>query len=432
MQSEKTIYALSSPLGGAIAIIRISGAKTEEILKSVFSGSYAHGEIAFGRLMHDGRMIDEIMAAFFRAPRSYTGEDMAELYIHGSAAVARETFRALSECGAYPAEAGEFSLRAFENGKMNLSDAEAVMDLINASAERSAHSAILQLSGALTQRIRSIETRIISILSQIDAIIDYPDEMEDADVTDDIREVLSDVECLMRHGMRARHIREGFSIAIVGKPNVGKSSLLNALVSEDKAIVTQVAGTTRDVIEAQTEMHGLPVRLFDTAGLHDTADNVERIGIERAQAVIDAADMCYVVIDASREITREDEGVFALTSTKPRIIILNKTDIAVGNYTPDGTYVRMSTVTGEGIEELKRVTADMICPDDESGIITNMRHVQALQDANDALSDALCAPETDCMAQDLNRALHALGCITGDAVDEDVITEIFSRFCVGK
>lgn len=432
MQNEKMIFALATPIGGAIAVIRISGAGTDKLLEEIFTGKIQHGRLTHGRLMHGDRQIDDIMAVFFRHPHSYTGEDMAELHIHGSRAVAAEAMHLLTCLGARPAQAGEFSRRAFLNGKMKLSDAEAVMDLINASASRSSQSAILQLSGALSDIIRSIQNELTDILSQVDAIIDYPDEMEDADVSSDIHKAANRLDDLIRHGMQARHIREGFNIAIVGKPNVGKSSLLNALISEDRAIVTHIAGTTRDVIEADTQMCGLPVHLFDTAGLHDTDDTVERIGIERTKSAIDTADLCYVVLDISREITHEDEEILAYTSEKPHITILNKCDIAKFDYTPQGAFVRISTRTGEGCDTLRAMTAERICPDDESGLLTNIRHIQALTDARSALSDALSAPEPDCMAQDLTRALRFLGLITGDAVDEDVITRIFERFCVGK
>ena len=432
-EAAKTIYALATPTGGAIAVIRISGDGTLPTLQRIFSGKISHGRLHFGRI-HDGdTLLDEAMAVYFRAPHSYTGEDMAELHIHGGHAVAKSVMLLLQRCGLYAAEAGEFSRRAFINGKMMLSDAEAVMDMINAAAQRSCASAVLQLSGVLSERISAIEDKIKDILSEIDAMIDYPDEMEDADVKPQIEAVRSDVDELISHGMNARYIRDGINIAIVGKPNVGKSSLLNTLICKDRAIVTHIAGTTRDVIESQTQMDGLPVCLYDTAGLHETVDEVERIGIERTMAAVDTADICYVVLDISRGITYEDEEILAATDGKRRIIVLNKADIAKADFFRDGEIIcTVSTKTGQGIEDLKNMTAQMVCPSDESGLITNMRHIEALQKAHKALCDALYAPETDCMAQDLHVALHALGQITGNEVDEDVIDRIFERFCVGK
>lgn len=429
----KTIYAPATPTGGAVAIIRISGENTLPALQRIFSGKISHGRLYFGKIHDDGILLDEAMAVYFRAPHSYTGEDMAELHVHGGQAVVKSVLSLLQKRGLHAAAAGEFSRRAFVNGKMMLSDAEAVMDMINAAAQRSCSSAVLQLSGVLSDKISAIEDRIKDILSEIDAMIDYPDEMEDTDLNPQIMGVLSEVDGLISHGMSARYIRDGINIAIVGKPNVGKSSLLNTLICEDRAIVTHIAGTTRDVIESQTQMEGLPVRLYDTAGLHETDDEVEKIGIERTRAAVETADICYVVFDISREITDGDEAILSATDGKPRIIVLNKADIAKVSFEREGERIcTVSTKTGQGIDELRRMTAEYFCPSDESGLITNMRHIEALQTAHDALRDALCAPETDCMAQDLHAALHSLGQITGNEVDEDVIDRIFERFCVGK
>ena len=432
---NKTIYALATPLGGAIAIIRISGSDTLSVLKKIFTGKISHSRLSHGILTDGSSPVDDIMAVFFKAPHSYTGEDMAELHIHAGRAVAAHAMEILSANGLSPAEAGEFSRRAFLNGKLKLSEAEAVMDLINSTARRSASAAMLQLSGKLSETVYALSDKITDILAELDAMIDYPDEMEDVDPKPQIQSVLNETEALLAHGMNARYLREGFNIAIVGKPNVGKSSLLNALIAEDRAIVTDIAGTTRDLIEADASFCGFPVHLFDTAGLHDTCDRVEKMGIERAKNAIKSADLIYAVLDASTGVQAED--VFMLNETKnlSRIIIWNKSD-AVNDgfaYTEEyGECCTVSTVTGEGLEELKRKTADKICPDDESGLITNMRHIQALSQAKLALTDALSAQETDAMSQDLHIALRKLALITGDAVDENVIDRIFERFCVGK
>lgn len=433
MSSSQTIYALATPLGGAIAVIRISGDKTLPVLRKIFTGKIDHSKLYHGMLVSGDEPKDDIMAVFFRSPNSYTGEDMAELHIHGSRAIADEVFMLLSKNGLRPAQAGEFSLRAFQNGKMNLTQAEAVMDLISSTAKRSAASAMLQLTGKLFTVIHEIQEKLINILAEIDAAIDYPDEMEDSNVLPQVFEVERDISDLLSHAMQGRYLREGFTVAIAGKPNVGKSSLLNALISEDRAIVTDIAGTTRDIIEADAAFSGVPVHLCDTAGLHEASDQAEKIGIERARRAVECADIVYVVIDLSMPFVPESEELLSQTRDKKRIIVLCKSDIAksVPEF-PHNTVCVVSTVTGEGIQTLKEKTAEMVCPSDESGIITNMRHISCLCAAQKSLHDACSAVDTDCMAQDLHMALSALGNITGDSVDEDVITRIFERFCVGK
>lgn len=441
MNSEKTIFALATALGGAIAIVRISGSKTHEILRNIFTGKISHSRLCHGKITDNESVLDDSMAVFFKAPHSYTGEDMAELHIHASVAVANSVCALLMKSGAQPAQAGEFTKRAFLNGKMKLSQAEAVTDLINASAKRSADSAILQLSGVLCEKINSIETALTNILSQVDATIDYPDEMQDEqhEITSELQNVQKSILDLLKSGMQAHKIRDGFTITIAGKPNVGKSSLLNALIMDDKAIVTNVAGTTRDIIEADATFCGLPVHLFDTAGLHNTSDTVERIGIERTRSAISSCDLVYVAIDSSDSISNEEIMLLNETKEKQRIIVLCKADLASGNAEIENsdilkneTLVRVSSKTGEGIETLKNITAQIICPAEETGILTNMRHINALERANRAICDALCATELDFVATDLQNALHNIGEITGNAVDDMVLDSIFSRFCVGK
>ena len=437
MQNTKTVFALSTPLGGAIAVIRISGSKTKQILSEIFTGKIKHSMLAYGKLKNGEKTIDEIMAVYFQSPKSYTGEDMAELHIHASRAVAESVMSLLIDKGAYPAEAGEFSKRAFLNGKMNLSQAEAVMDLINSSAKRSASSAVLQLSGVLSKRIHLLEDKLTDALALLDAIIDYPDEMEDADsdITDIINSALCEIDKLCNEGLRSHHIRDGYTIAIAGKPNVGKSSLLNCLISQDKAIVTDIAGTTRDIIEADAVFEDLPVHIFDTAGIRQTSDTIEQIGIERTKEAISCADLLYIALDTSEKLSQYDYDLLEETKDKDRIIVLCKSDKPLTADLPsfDGeTVIAVSSKDGTGITQLKKHTASLICPDDESGVITNMRHIKALEYAKRSLNDALAATESDCIATDVRQALNHVSEITGDYVDEDVLTRIFERFCVGK
>lgn len=442
----RTIYALATPLGGALAIIRISGDKTKEVLSRIFTGRIEHSRISYGTIVSGDTVLDACMAAYFESPKSFTGEDMAELYIHASRAVVNSIFELLSANGLEPARAGEFSKRAFVNGKMDLAQAEAVMDLLNSSAKRASASALMQLSGALSNEISDIEDALVSLSAEICAAIDYPDELEDSlpDISHQLAEINKRIETLIDQGLRSRHIREGCHITIVGKPNVGKSSLLNAITLEDRAIVTQVAGTTRDVIEAYADFCGLSVVLYDTAGLRDSDNEVESIGIERARQMCEKSNMLFIALDCSSPLTYEDIEVLSDVEKyeAQKAVIATKCDLvdsvkreefisAIRKYN-DYPIFFVSSKTNEGINELKKQVAELIAPSEESGIITNMRHIEALQKARCALSSAVSSIEYDCMTTDIADALRALGEITGSTVEPNIVDRIFERFCVGK
>lgn len=437
------IYALATPVGGAIAVVRISGPGAEALLKRVFTGRGAPREMAYGRVVDGaGETLDEAMAAFFPAPRSYTGEDMAELYLHGGQVTVRRVL-ALLGCHARSARPGEFTERAFLAGKMDLAQAEAVMDLINAGAERSAKSALAQLEGRLSVRIADVERELLDALSGLEAAIDYPEELED-DVTSALPEVLAaaerELQALAGAGLSGRVLREGARVAIVGRPNAGKSSLLNALAGAERAIVTQFAGTTRDVLEETVSMEGVPVTLYDTAGIRAADDPVERIGVERARLAAERADLLLVCFDAAAPLTEEDLALLRETEGRPRIAVCNKSDLpalwSAETLAAQGiSACTVSAETGEGLAALRHAIAVRVAPEQESALVTNARHIEALQLAAAAVAEArqnAGGAELELVATDLREALSALGQITGRTAAADLIERIFSKFCVGK
>lgn len=437
------IYALATPVGGAIAVVRISGPGAEALLRRVFTGRGAPREMAYGRVVDGaGETLDEAMAAFFLAPRSYTGEDMAELYLHGGQVTVRRVL-ALLGCHARSARPGEFTERAFLAGKMDLAQAEAVMDLINAGAERSAKSALAQLEGRLSARIAGVERELLDALSGLEAAIDYPEELED-DVTSALPEVLAaaerELQALAGAGLSGRVLREGARVAIVGRPNAGKSSLLNALAGAERAIVTQFAGTTRDVLEETVSMEGVPVTLYDTAGIRAADDPVERIGVERARLAAERADLLLVCFDAAAPLTEEDLALLRETEGRPRIAVCNKSDLpalwSAETLAAQGiSACTVSAETGEGLAALRHAIAVRVAPEQESALVTNARHIEALQLAAAAVAEArqnAGGAELELVATDLREALSALGQITGRTAAADLIERIFSQFCVGK
>jgi tRNA modification GTPase len=318
---------------------------------------------------------------------------------------------------------------------MDLSAAEAVMDVINADAEQSLKAALAQLQGSVKREIASVETLLLDALSGIDAAIDYPDEAE-ADTLEALPESLTSaiarVDAMINRARRGRVLRDGLRVAIVGRPNVGKSSLMNALLGNDRAIVTAIAGTTRDIIDEKVSMDGVPVRLIDTAGIREASDEAEQIGVDRARDAIKGADVVCLVLDGSVRLTNEDEALLQQTSGSTRIVLLNKCDLPQEcEYKQDA--IRVSAKTGEGLTELQQGILTLAAPERADGtIITNERHIRALELALKALRDATTADELDCAATDVKNALHHLGSITGTDVDATVIDRIFERFCVGK
>ncbi len=444
-----TVFAPATPAGGAIAVIRITGPRSLYALGRLFltGKPLIPREMTFGRLTDalegekgQSDVIDDIMACFFKGPKSYTGEDMAELYLHGGQAVVRAALDALARVGLSPAAPGEFTRRAFMNGKLSLSRAEAVMDMINAVTLRSASSALEQLEGSVGAAVGAIEDALTDTLSGVDAALDYPEELEEdvfSVLQDRIDVIVMRLDALIEGGLRGRYIREGATVAILGSPNAGKSSLFNALVGSERAIVTPLPGTTRDTLEERISVCGVPVRLIDTAGIREARDEAERIGVLRALEQAEKADVLILAFDSGVALTHEDIKLLETTSSRERIAAVCKSDLpAVWNAEELDRFgidcVTLSAATGEGIEALRSALASMLIPEGESALITNSRHLEALCSARGALLSLNIADGADCAAVLMHSALASIGEITGHDVSEDVIDRIFKNFCVGK
>lgn len=434
--SEDTIYAPSTAIGGAIAVLRVSGPRAKETAR-IFDRGFASepGMMRFVRVQDDKEPIDDAMAVYFSAPASYTGEDMVEIDCHGGHQTVQRILGLLSGLGFRPAEGGEFTRRAFLNGKMDLAQAEAVMDIITADAEQSRKAALNQLHGSVSRAIHDVEDVLLDALSGIDAAIDYPDEAEEdciARLPEQLEAGRSKAERLLADGRRGRVLRDGLRVVILGRPNTGKSSLMNALAGFERAIVTDIAGTTRDVLDERLSFDGVPVRLIDTAGIREATDRAEQIGVDRALDEMRRADVQLVLLDGSAPLTTEDETLIETTENGiPRILVVNKCDLP--RQTDYAGAISISAKTGQGLEELKREVLRLAAPQDaDCNAITNERHLHALEQACAALCSAEQAEELDCKATDIRAALQALGSITGTDVDATVIDRIFERFCVGK
>lgn len=434
--SEDTIYAPSTAIGGAIAVLRVSGPRAKETAR-IFDRGFASepGMMRFVRAQDDKEPIDDAMAVYFNAPASYTGEDMVEIDCHGGHQTVQRILGLLSGLGFRPAEGGEFTRRAFLNGKMDLAQAEAVMDIITADAEQSRKAALNQLHGSVSRAIHDVEDVLLDALSGIDAAIDYPDEAEEdciARLPEQLGAGRSKAERLLADGRRGRVLRDGLRVVILGRPNTGKSSLMNALAGFERAIVTDIAGTTRDVLDERLSFDGVPVRLIDTAGIREATDRAEQIGVDRALDEMRRADVQLVLLDGSAPLTAEDKTLIETTENGiPRILVVNKCDLP--RQTDYAGAISISAKTGQGLEELKREVLRLAAPQDaDCNAITNERHLHALEQACAALCSAEQAEELDCKATDIRAALQALGSITGTDVDATVIDRIFERFCVGK
>lgn len=452
INNSRTIAAVSTPIGtGGISVIRISGNDAVRIADSVFKGTELCAvpthTVHYGYIVNkSGEKIDEVLVTVMRAPRTFTREDVVEIGAHGGIMSTRAVLSAVIEAGAYPAEPGEFTKRAFMNGRIDLAQAEAVIDIINSKNELSRRNAVAQLEGKLSQDIKDIRAELVHLAAQMQVIIDYPDEeLEDVTV-DDIIDVCSRcaerVRRLIATADSGRIVKEGIRTAIVGKPNVGKSSVLNFLAREERAIVTDIAGTTRDVIEESVSINGIPLILSDTAGIHDTEDTVEKIGVEKSRRYLESADLVLVVLDAAGGLDNEDKEVLSASEGKNRIVLLNKTDISSGITAEDVgcDVIEVSAKTGDGMDELSGAI-ERLCRIDkikaENGeVVTNMRHKSALIGAQSALEGAVRTLEngmpTDIASIDIADAIECLGEITGETVSESVVDDIFHSFCVGK
>lgn len=438
----RTIAALATPAGkGGIAIIRISGPAAEETLRAVFipkgrEHAWDSHYLMYGHAHDGGETLDECMAVLMRAPRSYTMEDVAELHLHGGEFIAQRVLKLLYSMGVSPAGPGEFTRRAFMNGRIDLSRAEAVMRQIGAMGEQASRAAVRQLEGGAFQFVHAIASEVTGLLSYIEAVLDFPDEVEDSEARGALAEkALRVAETLEKNCdiRSARYLDTGIEATIYGLPNVGKSSLFNALLMEDRAIVTDIPGTTRDVLRGSVLLHGLRVNLSDTAGVHEQSDVVEAIGVERAINAMQQADLLLVVIDGSAPLSREARALLKQTEGKKRILLESKRDL--GRVDGLEGAISFSANTGEGIEDIKRaiVQAADIQGDNQ---LTLERHIRLGLDAAAALREGAAALENgvdiDLCAVHLHEALGLLGQITGENVDENLLDAVFSGFCVGK
>lgn len=439
------IYSLSTPLGGAICIIRISGEGTLAALNRIFKG---RGEtvpnmLRVGLIMDGEEMIDEAMAVYFKAPYSYTGEDMAELHCHGSAVVVDRVMGLLSATGLRLAQCGEFTKRAFLKGKMDLTQSEAVMSLISSNSERGRKASLMQLRGSLSQRIKHVRDGIADILAHIEVSIDYPEEdLDRPNMAGQIEKQLLEVDALLKTFKSGRLLFDGIKVAIAGRPNVGKSSLLNAIAGEDRAIVTDIPGTTRDTLEVLVKARGLVIKLYDTAGIRRSDDAVEALGVERSIQMIEDADVILMVLDTSEPLAAEDYEVALHIQDKPVLIALNKSD-AKSVLTQkqvesefNAEVLPVSAATGEGLDALISKIYDMsVGKEGISDIAINARHREAILFARQHLQDALDAAQLaseDCLSIDIRSAWEALGEVIGETTTEDLLDRIFSQFCLGK
>ena len=447
-----TIAAIATPIGsGGIGVVRISGPAAVDVAARVFrpdpsdmpSHTARHGSL----VRHDtGEELDNAVLTVFRAPRSYTGEDVVEISCHGGIAVLRAALQVVMSAGARLAEPGEFTQRAFLNGKLDLAQAEAVNDLIRARTDDARRVALRQLDGDLSSRVSDASKRILGVLAAVEAAVDFPEDVpEPANdwIEAGIDGAKGEVQGLLASFGRGRIYREGLRVVIAGRVNVGKSSLLNALLRHARAIVTPIPGTTRDLIEESLEIHGIPIVAIDTAGLRATDDPVEKIGVDLTRQSIESADIVLLVIDASEELHDEDRALIDGIEGRPVVLVVNKSDLVAPSFAGvvEGgvPVVLTSATTGLGIEELESTIAEIAGANDIGGegvVVSNARHEEALRSATESLRHALATLASgepmDLLSGDLSAARDALGLITGETASEDLLDRIFGEFCIGK
>lgn len=463
-----TIVAISTPIGeGGIGIVRLSGDKSLDIISRIFEPVNPEIKIdqngvimlpsrfmTYGKIYDINRdIIDEALVSYMKSPTTYTGEETVEINCHGGIIPLRNILNTVISLGARPAEKGEFTKRAFLNGKLDLAQAEAVMDLISAKTDASFNVAMNQLQGRLSEQIRLIRSYFVDLLVQITVNIDYPDEdieeLTYSNILNELRKIFMSLEELSASSERGRILREGLRVAIVGKPNVGKSSLLNSLLYEDRAIVTNIPGTTRDIIEESLDVRGIPVVITDTAGIRDTDDLVEKIGVERSKMSIENSDLIFFVLDAGRRIDDEDKRIFDHINDKNHIILINKSDMDDKVISKDEVMeqfgeaaTEISAISDTGIEEIETLIESFV--DSKSSgfttsqnlLITNARHKKIIDDSIVAILDAIKSAESfepfEIIEIDVNHAYELLGELIGETTTGDIIDKVFERFCLGK
>lgn len=450
-----TIAAIATPVGeGGVGIVRLSGADALPILTRVFrplrgGDRYHPQQLRYGRVQDQaGNAVDEALAVYFRAPHSYTREDVVEIHCHGGALPLRRTLELTLGAGARLAEAGEFTMRAFLNGRIDLAQAEATLDLIQSRTQTGLQLALDQLGGRLSREVQAARNQVIGALAYLTALVDFPeDDVPEQDVVQPLREALAQVERLHKGADQGILYRYGARAVLVGRPNAGKSSLLNALLQVERAIVTPVAGTTRDTLEETANLGGVPVVLIDTAGITETDDPVERIGVERSRRALASADVVLLVVDRSAPLADDDHAIAALTHGRPTIFVQNKADLPpqldpaplVAAHPSLRGRVITSVATGAGLHELGEAVAQTLLGGASltgETLVTNPRHRDALTRSAEHLRSAVQALDMgvpiDLVAVDVTAAVQALGEVTGESVGEDLLATIFSRFCIGK
>lgn len=460
MKEFDTICAIATPIGeGGISIIRISGNNALDMASSIFRPKNKQDiknmktyTMRYGNVINaeNNEIVDDVILSYMKGPYSYTGENVVEINCHGGVVATNRVLNEIVKSGARLAEPGEFTKRAFLNGKLDLSQAEAVIDIIRAKTELSMKSAIMQSKGSLSKEIGELRKYLLNVLALIEYAVDFTEDDEDiiddnllSQIKDGINKTIERIKKLLKNADEGKIIRDGLNMVIVGKPNVGKSSLLNALLREKRAIVTDIPGTTRDIIEEYINIDGIPVRIIDTAGIRDTEDTVEKIGVERSKEKIEEADLVVLMMDSSREVDDEDKLIIDAVKDKKYITLLNKIDLnrkisddIIGNLR---NIIEISAKNEIGIDNLKDKIKELFFDgeiDSESLIISNTRHKQALYRALENCTIALEKIQSneflDLISIYITSGMRALGEITGDELEEDLLNKIFSEFCVGK
>lgn len=448
-----TIAAIATAKGdGGVAIIRISGDKSFEILDKIFkpinNTKIGYYKLKYGNLCDGDKIIDEVMVARMKAPKSYTSENVVEINCHGGKKMTERVLQLVLKNGARLAQKGEFTKRAFMNGRIDLSQAEAVMDLINSDSDKSLDLSLSQLRGDLKKMIQNFKKTLLDIAAHVNVVLDYPEEgIEDPipiELLDDLKKVEIKATKLIESYDKGKVIKDGIKTVIVGRPNVGKSTLLNALLREERAIVTEVAGTTRDTIEEKIHVKGIPLILIDTAGIRETEDIVESIGVKKSRELIEKADLVLMLLDASQPLNSEDKEIIDYIKEKNKkvIYILNKIDICKNQeYNKLENSVEISAMKNIGINEMeeyiyKYITGNKVENSGNECILTNIRHKAALEKTKKAIQNMFLTIENelplDLISVDLKEALDSLSEITGEITSEDILDHIFSNFCVGK
>jgi tRNA modification GTPase len=454
---NETIVAISSAIGeGAIGIVRMSGPDSLNILSEVFKKNnkkveFRNKQMTYGHIIKEETVLDEVMVTFMAGPNTYTKEDIVEIYCHGGLIAIKRVLDFLLEKNVKMAMPGEFTQRAFLNGRLDLSQAEAVMDLVSAKTDKSFDVAFDQLKGGLSSRVDKIRHKLLKVVGHLEVCIDYPEEDIESLTYDEIglsfSEVKDQLEILLKNSKNGRIIREGIKIAIIGKPNVGKSSLLNALLKEARAIVTDIAGTTRDVIEEHLNIQGIPIKIIDTAGIRETTDQIEKIGVERSKMIFNEADMVLFVLNASEALSEEDRMLMEHVSSKKSIIVLNKMDLDlqidldyIYKVFPNHEILKTSLLKDDGIQKVEDAIVSRVYDgsvlQDGDHLLSNVRHIQSVKDALSSINSAILAVNDqmpyDFIEVDTLDCLESLGKITGETIESDIVTEIFSNFCLGK